>query len=132
MHPATLMAFDVLRVHGVDLTGQPLHLRRTVLEKLASDWRPPLQVTPQTTEQGVAERWLNEYTDADLGVEGLVVKGLDQPDRPGFRGWRKYRIRHTREAVVGAVTGTRAERSLVLAVPAASGLGMRVAGVTCP
>jgi bifunctional non-homologous end joining protein LigD len=34
-HPATLMAFDVLRVHGVDLTGHPLHVRRAVLEKLA-------------------------------------------------------------------------------------------------
>ncbi len=81
----------------------------------------------------MVERWLAEYSSADIGVEGVVVKGLSQHYRPGARGWRKYRIRHAREAAVGAVTGTPAEpRSLVLALPVASGTGMRVAGVTLP
>jgi ATP-dependent DNA ligase len=132
-HPATFMAFDLLQHEGVDLTRQPLRTRRTALEWLAGDWCPPLQLTPQTTDVEVAERWLEEYASVDVGVEGLVVKGLAQSYRPGVRGWRKYRIRHTREAVVGAVTGPpEAPRSLVLALPAATGTRMRAAGVTLP
>ena len=58
---------------------------------------------------------------------------MAQPYRPGSRAWRKHRIRHTREAVVGAVTGTRRKpRNLVLALPVESGVGMRAAGVTVP
>lgn len=132
-YPATFMVFDLLHHQGVDLTRQPLHVRRATLEELAADWWPPLQLTPQTTDLAVAQRWLEEYAKLDVGVEGVVVKGRAQIYRPGRRDWRKFRIRHTREAVVGAVTGTReAPRSLVLALPAAEGTGMRAAGVTLP
>jgi ATP-dependent DNA ligase len=130
--PATFMAFDVLRLEAVDLTRQSLHRRRTFLEKLAGDWCPPLQLTPQTTEVEVARRWLEEYAGV-VGVEGLIVKGLGQTYRPGARGWRKFRIRHTWEAVVAAVTGTLANpRCLVLALPAGTVPTMRMAGVTLP
>ncbi|WP_228022449.1 hypothetical protein [Streptomyces acidicola] len=40
------------------------------------------------------------------GTEGLAFKRLDQRYVPNGRGWLKYRIRHTAEAVVGAVSGT--------------------------
>ena len=41
------------------------------------------------------------------GLEGVVAKRLDQPYRPGRRGWQKLRTRITAEAVVGGVTGPR-------------------------
>ncbi|HET6359312.1 hypothetical protein [Streptomyces sp.] len=52
----------------------------------------------------MAEDWLTEWTA--VGVEGLVIKGLDQTYQPGRRGWLKYRTRNTAEAVIGAVTGS--------------------------
>ena len=41
------------------------------------------------------------------GLEGVVAKRLDQPYRPGWRGWQMLRTRITTEAVtvVGGVTG---------------------------
>jgi hypothetical protein len=126
-----LVTYRRLVIHR---TWQPSQLRRNVLERFSGNWCPPIQLTPQTTDVEVAERWLEEDAAIEVGVEGLVVKVLGQMYRPGVAGWRKYRIRHTREAVVGAVTGTPAEpQRLVLALPPA---GHRSAdpdgGVTLP
>jgi ATP-dependent DNA ligase len=45
----------------------------------------------------------------------VVFKRLRQPYLPGERAWRKYRVRDSTEAVIGAITGTLAEpRSLLL------------------
>jgi ATP-dependent DNA ligase len=68
---------------------------------------PPLQVTPATRDGDVAAVWLRDYTTADVGIEGLVIKGLGQAYRSGARAWLKLRSRTTVEAIVGAVTGTR-------------------------
>ncbi|MEV7084037.1 hypothetical protein AB0N88_36710 [Streptomyces sp. NPDC093516] len=48
-----------------------------------------------------------------VGLEGLCSKRLDESYRP-VRSWRKYKIRLTREAIVGAVTGTLAAPRRVL------------------
>jgi ATP-dependent DNA ligase len=48
---------------------------------------PPLQVTPATRDADAAAVWLRDYTRADVGIEGLVGKGLAQPYRPGARAW---------------------------------------------
>src|SRR5436305_918047 len=39
------------------------------------------------------------------GIEGVVAKRVDQPYRPGLRGWQKIRTRVTAEAVIGGVLG---------------------------
>ncbi|WP_078899591.1 MULTISPECIES: hypothetical protein [Streptomyces] len=57
-----------------------------------------------TTDPAVAVPWL-VWTTA--GLEGLCFKRLDEPYRP-VRSWRKYTVRVTTEAVVGAVTGSLA------------------------
>ncbi|MFJ8510791.1 ATP-dependent DNA ligase [Streptomyces avermitilis] len=50
-----------------------------------------------------------------VGMEGLRFKRLDDRYRPAVRGWQKYKVRETSEAIVGAVTGTlAAPRSLLL------------------
>jgi hypothetical protein len=51
----------------------------------------------------VARSWLAGH--ASSGIEGVVAKRLDQPYRPGARGWQKLRTRLTAEAVVGGVIG---------------------------
>jgi ATP-dependent DNA ligase len=65
-------------------------VRRTALEALLAV-RPPLQLTPQTSDRAVAEQWLEQYADTGVGVEGLVIKGLQQPYLPGRRDWLKPR-----------------------------------------
>ncbi|MFC7986374.1 hypothetical protein ACFUT1_31650, partial [Streptomyces sp. NPDC057336] len=67
---------------------------------------------PATTDPATAREWLT-WTAA--GTEGLCFKRLQEPYRPGQRAWRKYEVRTTTEAIVGAVTGpATAPRTLLL------------------
>lgn len=103
--PASFVAFDLLAHHGSDHRSKPFRSRRRLLERLMGDCRPPLQLTPQTTDVDVARRWVEQYATAAVGLEGVVAKGLDQSYEPGRRGWLKYRVRNTHEVILGAVTG---------------------------
>ncbi|MFG2987171.1 hypothetical protein ACGFYQ_39020 [Streptomyces sp. NPDC048258] len=66
-----------------------------------------------TTDPAKAGEWLESWTDVS-GVEGIVVKGMNQTYRPSARGWYKIRRRDTIEAVIGAVTGTLARPQLLV------------------
>lgn len=58
-----------------------------------------------TTDPHKAREWLEDWTDV-TGVEGLVVKAMNQRDRPRARdrAWTKIRRRDTTEAIIGAIT----------------------------
>ena len=108
--PASYVAFDLLWNPTLgDLRSRPLSDRRDALEQLLHDSRPPLQLSPQTTDYDIAAEWMQQYAAAAVGLEGVVVKGLASRYETGRRGWLKVRVRHTAEAIVGAVTGTLAE-----------------------
>ncbi|MFJ3213505.1 ATP-dependent DNA ligase [Streptomyces flaveolus] len=102
--PAHYVAFDLLRLHGADLTGWPYTRRRAALEELFTDagLSAPLTLCPSTTDADTAREWLT-WTAA--GLEGLCFKRLAEPYRPGARAWGKYKVRATADAIVGAVTG---------------------------
>lgn len=102
-HPASFMVFDVLAANGQDLRNQTLEQRREVLELLAEEWSPPLQLSPVTRDEDTAREWFVDYRPA--GIEGLVVKGGAQRYRPGRREWVKVKSRETQEVLIGAVTG---------------------------
>jgi ATP-dependent DNA ligase len=106
--PASFVAFDVLALAGVVWADRPLRERRRRLEQLLPALSPPLQVNPATPDPDVAAEWLRQYDEADVGIEGLVIKGLGERYQPGRRGWLKLRTRSTVEAIVGAITGTLA------------------------
>ncbi|MFD5753174.1 ATP-dependent DNA ligase [Streptomyces sp. NPDC127033] len=103
--PAHFVAFDLLRQGDDDLTARPYRSRRKALERLFADrdLQPPWTLCPSTTDPREATGWL-QWSAA--GMEGLVFKRLDQHYVPNGRGWLKYRMRHTTEAVIGAVSGT--------------------------
>ncbi|MCW2769151.1 MAG: ATP-dependent ligase [Aeromicrobium sp.] len=103
--PASFVAFDLLAAAGSDLRELPLRTRRQALELVMDGLEPPLQLAPQTTEVEVARQWLADYALSPVGIEGLVIKGLDGAYRSGRRGWMKLRLRDTVEVVVGAVAG---------------------------
>ncbi|MFB8247328.1 ATP-dependent DNA ligase [Streptomyces sp. NPDC055952] len=110
--PAHYVAFDLLHYGGSDLTDWPYWRRRAALEALFAERALPTALTlcPSTTDPAAAKQWL-AWTTA--GLEGLCFKRLDEPYRP-VRSWKKYKIRFTTEAIVGAVTGTPAAPRTVL------------------
>ncbi len=130
-HPVTFMAFDVLRLYGVDLLTMRQDERRGVLERLelggggdASHWQ-----TPPAYDDG---ELLWTATKAQ-GLEGVVSKRRTALYRPGRRSrdWIKTAHRRVESyAVVGwtpqtGTTGTLA--SVWVALPDGEG-GWVVAG----
>jgi bifunctional non-homologous end joining protein LigD len=96
-NPVTLIVFDVLRLDGRDLTGEPLEVRRALLETLGLDgarWQ-----VPATYDDG---QMLLDAT-AQQGLEGVVSKKLGSRYHPGRRSkdWLKFPNRPTDSYVVG-------------------------------
>ncbi|MFD7409232.1 ATP-dependent DNA ligase [Streptomyces sp. NPDC059866] len=112
--PAHFVAFDLLRLAGTDTTTWPYQRRRAALEQLFTTHRPtaPWTLCPSTTDPDTIREWL---TWTAVGMEGLLFKRLDSPYLPSLRGWLKYKVLQTQDAIVGAVTGpVSTPRSLLL------------------
>lgn len=118
------MVFDVLRLAGRDLTGEPWNVRRELLEQLAETEHvviPPAYTGSFDTAWRAAE---------ELGLEGVVAKRTDAAYAPGerSRAWLKVkRALHQEVVVVGVRTGKRGIASLLVAVPDEAG-ELRYAG----
>ncbi|MFI1280439.1 ATP-dependent DNA ligase [Streptomyces sp. NPDC020858] len=114
--PASYAAFDVLELAGLDLRTRPYERRRALLVDLLLPLGPPLQPVPMTTDQELAALWYETLPAS--GIEGLVVKRLDQGYPAGRRGWQKLRHTDVRDAAVVGHTGTpRRPLALVLVLP---------------
>jgi len=98
--PAHFVVFDVLRVEGRDVTGEPLHARRTLLEELM-DGIPGtslLALGMHTDDVETARLWFESL--APVGIEGIVAKPANSPYRPGDRTtWDKIKHFATTEAL---------------------------------
>jgi bifunctional non-homologous end joining protein LigD len=124
--PVALIAFDLLRDGDEDLRGLPLTERRARLERrLARALSPTLRVS----EQAVGDGRALEARAKQEGWEGLIVKEAHAPYHAGRRSpaWRKLKLHHEQEFVVGGWTEPRQTRqyfgALLLGVyePAAGG-----------
>ena len=95
--PVMYLAFDVLRLYGVDLTARPYTERRATLERLGVDG--PQWTVPPSFDDGPATLAAAEQN----GLEGVVAKRLAAPYRPGARttDWVKVRRALRQEFVVG-------------------------------
>lgn len=95
--PVTFMAFDLLRLYGVDLTSRPLAERRASLERIGLAG-PNIQVPP-TYDDGDA---LHAAT-LEQGLEGVVSKRLSSRYSPGRRSadWLKFPHRGSISVVIG-------------------------------
>ncbi|MGK5632732.1 ATP-dependent DNA ligase, partial [Streptomyces sp. URMC 123] len=114
--PASYAAFDLLALGTDDLRALPYARRRALLLDVLEPLGPPLQAVPMTTDPELALTWYEALPD--IGVEGLVVKGLEMPYRGGRRIWEKLRHSDTRDAAVVGVIGTRDHPdALVLVLP---------------
>ncbi|GGU11755.1 hypothetical protein GCM10010272_66120 [Streptomyces lateritius] len=68
---------------------------------------------PIITDEAKSGEWLEDWTNVS-GVEGIVVKGMSQPYRPGLRDWYKLRRRDITEAILGAVSPSLARPQLLI------------------
>jgi ATP-dependent DNA ligase len=96
--PASFVAFDLLAVDGRDVRGEPLHVRRQLLERLLLDAAPPLHLTPMTRERAVAEDWLARFEGA--GLDGVIAKPAGGQYEPGKRAMIKVKHARTADCVV--------------------------------
>jgi ATP-dependent DNA ligase len=95
--PASFVAFDLLAIGDRDLTELPLSERRAMLESVATT-RPPIFVTPVSTDIATARDWFSRFEGA--GLDGVVAKRADLPYRPGERVMVKVKHRRTADCVV--------------------------------
>ncbi|RNG33518.1 ATP-dependent DNA ligase [Streptomyces botrytidirepellens] len=112
--PAHFVAFDLLRLTGTATARWPYRRRRAALVDLFAEQQltAPWTLCPSTTDPRTVREWL---TWTSTGLEGVVFKKLDSPYEPSVRGWRKYRVRETEEAIAAAFTGSlAAPRTLLL------------------
>ena len=127
--PANYVAFDVLAVAGHDARTRPLSQRRALLEELGDGWEPPLSLSPTTTDMDVAAQWFEDLPPT--GIEGLVIKDLNQPYTPGARSWLKLKHRETVEVICAAVIGPISQPTEVVAGLVLDGK-LRIVGRSTP
>jgi bifunctional non-homologous end joining protein LigD len=127
--PVSYFVFDVLWRGGESLTDRPYEERRRTLESLEFDhscWVVP------ASHIGEGPAMLR--VAKSLGLEGLMAKRRGSPYLPGERSndWRKIKIVHTQEFVIGGWTpregNERQVANLLLGYYTEKDLGLQYAG----
>jgi bifunctional non-homologous end joining protein LigD len=128
--PVALIAFDLLRDGDEDLRGQPLTERRARLEARLGPATTPPAPAKRTRDRGSAAKSLNpagilriseqvtgdghalQARAVEEGWEGLIVKEARAPYHAGRRSpaWRKMKVVHQQEFIVGGWTEPRSTR----------------------
>ena len=96
--PSAFVAFDLLAANGRDVRGLPQIERRERLERLLTGAQPPIHLTPMTRDAAKATDWLARFEGA--GLDGIVVKPINQAYEPGKRVMIKVKHARTAECVV--------------------------------
>jgi ATP-dependent DNA ligase len=114
--PAHFIAFDLLALGDEDYTERPFTDRRAALEQALAAVKPPIHLTPATTDHDVAARWFTQFEGA--GLDGLVAKPMDGSYEPNKRVMFKIKHERTADCVVAGFrphkTGDDAIGSLLL------------------
>lgn len=96
--PASFVAWDLLALDDEDLRSVPQGDRRARLVEVLSGARPPVHLTPATTDRSRAADWFERFEGA--GLDGVVAKRLDGPYLPGKRAMIKVKHARTADCVV--------------------------------
>ena len=123
--PVTFLAFDLLSFDGHEAWRLPYLERRRLLEEVVEPgdhWQVPAHRIGGGPELLAAA--------AERGLEGVVAKRIDAAYEPGRRShtWRKIKVRHRQEFVVGGWTDGTGARATKLG---ALMLGCHRAGRLC-
>jgi ATP-dependent DNA ligase len=96
--PASFVAFDLLALGDERLMDRPLRARRAALEEALAGARPPVHLTPITSDRDQARDWFVRFEGA--GLDGVIAKdpeGVYQPDK---RVQLKVKHKRTADCVV--------------------------------
>jgi ATP-dependent DNA ligase len=96
--PASFVAFDLLAEGDEDLRPLPQVARRRRLEIAMRNARPPLHITPCTTDRALAAEWFDAFEGA--GLDGVVAKPDHLPYRENERVMLKVKHERTADCVV--------------------------------
>ena len=91
--PASVVFFDLLAEGTRDLRGEPFGARRARLLDLLRAAKPPLFVTPSTTDRAKAADWFERFEGAGLdGVMAKAEKGIYEPNKRVM-----FKVKHDRD-----------------------------------
>ncbi len=96
--PASFVAWDLLAIDREDLLAVPQEERRRRLEGALGKVRPPVHLTPATTDRATAADWFERFEGA--GLDGVIAKRLDAVYQPGKRAMLKIKHQRTADCVV--------------------------------
>ncbi|HEX4904197.1 MAG TPA: ATP-dependent DNA ligase [Acidimicrobiales bacterium] len=97
--PASFVAFDLLALDDEDLTKQPFSARRGALEKALKKSKPPIHLTPATTDPDTARDWFERFEGA--GLDGVIAKPSSITYQPDKRIMLKIKHQRTVDCAVG-------------------------------
>ena len=110
--PASFVFFDVLCEGDRDLRNEPFGERRRKLELMLRSAKPPVHITPATTDRATAEDWFRRFEGA--GFDGVVAKDPSIFYEPNKRVMLK--VKHERDCdcvVAGFRWHKKGDRTLV-------------------
>ncbi|MDQ6794884.1 MAG: ATP-dependent DNA ligase [Chloroflexota bacterium] len=96
--PASFVAWDLLALDDEDLRRTPQGERRRRLEAALGSPKPPIHLTPATTDRATGQDWFGRFEGA--GLDGVIAKRLDAPYQPGKRAMLKIKHQRTADCVV--------------------------------
>jgi ATP-dependent DNA ligase len=80
--PASVVFFDLLANGARDLRGLEFSQRREMLESLLAKAKPPIHLTPATSDFATASDWFRRFEGAGLdGVVAKPVSGIYEPNK---------------------------------------------------
>jgi ATP-dependent DNA ligase len=92
--PASFVVWDLLAEGDEDLRLSPLGARRERLVAALRHAKPPVHLTPFTSDLATARDWFNRFEGA--GLDGVVAKDAGSTYAPGQR--LMVKVKHTRTA----------------------------------
>jgi len=91
--PASVVFFDILCEGARDLRSEPFRERRGRLEAVLRKVKPPLFITPSTTDRAQAADWFQRFEGA--GLDGVMAKNEAGTYEPNKRVM--FKVKHDRE-----------------------------------
>jgi ATP-dependent DNA ligase len=91
--PVSIVFFDLLCDGEHDLREAPFRERRALLEQRLGGAKPPLHVTPATTDRATAADWFKRFEGA--GLDGVMAKAAAGKYEPNKRVM--FKVKHERE-----------------------------------
>ena len=110
--PASIVFFDLLAEGKRDLRNTPFAQRRRKLESLLSSAKPPIHLTPATSDMDIARDWFSRFEGA--GLDGVVAKPVGGTYESNKRVM--FKVKHERECdcvVAGFRWHKKGERTAV-------------------